>query len=377
MSESSKSSSKRITLIKNEIHRGYCILLPETMEELLDTSKSYFGSNFIYIFNAFGGQITDIDVIRDNDVLYVSETENNIKPEMLKLQTVQDWITLNVGGKYFTTSKSTLQSDPDSMLARMFQESEEGSFLYTPSNVDAKGAFLIDRNPTYFEQILNYLRTGKLIFDKHINPEGLLEEAKFFGIPSLMTQLEEFKEKQEVKEVPLNRRDVVNALIRCPQSAELRFQGVNLQGADLSKLDLRNINFKYANLKGCKLIGANLSWCSLERADFSQTEMDGAQMMAVKCVCANFEGAVMRNCNFEDPNGTRANMEGANFKSANLEGSQMSGVNLRVATLKNANLKNCDLKWSELAGADLEFCDLSGSDLHEANLRGADRKSVV
>ena len=43
---------------------------------------------------------------------------------------------------------------------------------------------------------------------------------------------------------PLTRREVVEALMRTPCNRELRFQGVNLQGADLSRLDLRHINFK-------------------------------------------------------------------------------------------------------------------------------------
>lgn len=45
-------------------------------------------------------------------------------------------------------------------------------------------------------------------------------------------------------EAPLTRRDVINAIITTPNKSNLRFQGVNLNGADLSYLDLRNINFK-------------------------------------------------------------------------------------------------------------------------------------
>lgn len=46
---------------------------------------------------------------------------------------------------------------------------------------------------------------------------------------------------------PLKRRHVVEALITTHYRDELRFQGVSLRGADLSKLDLRNINFKVGN----------------------------------------------------------------------------------------------------------------------------------
>ncbi|XP_018321208.1 BTB/POZ domain-containing protein KCTD9 [Agrilus planipennis] len=333
------------------------------------------------IFNEKGCEIDDLNTIRDNDVIFVSSGEDFIHCSESKNWSEgksSDWIKLNVGGKLFTTSKSTLKSkEPDSMLARMFAEDGTG-FLFTPSNIDENGAYLIDRSSTYFEPILNYLRSGQLIYDNNINPEGILEEARFFGIESVIPVLEDIVSLNKIpkERLPLTRRDVVNALICCPCSSELRFQGVNLSGADLSKLDLRNINFKYANMRGCKLAGSNLSYCCLERADLADAVLDGAQLLGVKGLCANMECSQLKNCNFEDPCGTRSNMEGVNLKGANLEGSCMAGVNLRVATLKNANLRNCDLRAAVLAGADLENCDLSGSDLQEANLRGANLKDA-
>lgn len=50
--------------------------------------------------------------------------------------------------------------------------------------------------------------------------------------------------------------------------------------------------------------------CNLERADLSNAVLDGAQLLGVKMLCANLEGASMRKCNFEDPAGKHANMEG-------------------------------------------------------------------
>jgi hypothetical protein len=58
----------------------------------------------------------------------------------------------------------------------MFAEGDNG-YIMTPSNVDKNGAYLIDRSPTYFEPILNYLRNGQLIFDNNVNPEGRLYTA--------------------------------------------------------------------------------------------------------------------------------------------------------------------------------------------------------
>lgn len=71
---------------------------------------------------------------------------------------------------------------------------------------------------------------------------GVLEEAHFFDLQSCIPLLEEMSISKD--ETPLTRRDVVNALITTSNEAALRFQGVNLTGADLSYLDLRNINFK-------------------------------------------------------------------------------------------------------------------------------------
>jgi len=73
-----------------------------------------------------------------------------------------------------------------------------------------------------------------------------LEEAHFFGIESIVPLLEVMTKEQlsKKKDRPLNRDEVINALLRTSPTTELRFQGVNLAGADLSKLDLRSINFK-------------------------------------------------------------------------------------------------------------------------------------
>lgn len=307
-------------------------------------------------------------------------------------QTPPKWIRLNVGGRVFVTSYSTIAQREPNMLSRMFSS----NLRMNPSDRDESGAYLLDRSPEYFEVILNYLRHGQLIYNRNVNPEGVLEEARFFGIESLVQQLQAVVDRENSEtatDVPLTRQDVVKALIQTNTTAELRFQGVNLAGADLRRLDLRRINFKYANLSKCNLSFANLSNCCLERADLSHANMESAQLISVRGLCANMEGANLKNANFEDPTGIKSNMEGVNLKNSSLEGANMAGINLRVANLKHSNMMNCNLRGAVLAGADLEVrvgrdlnvmwavfvmhlssfqsCNLSGSDLHEANLRGA------
>ncbi|KAG8251556.1 BTB/POZ domain-containing protein kctd9 [Homalodisca vitripennis] len=314
----------------------WLILVTHSLEELLTAVGNKFSISAKRLFTSQGGEIDDIKLIRDDDILYVSAGEGFIplgaavcskqtSSAIVPSKYHSDWITLNVGGKYFTTSRSTLLTkEPSSMLAStitcvllrgqegdsgylmtpssvdmngphlmdfslmMFAEGDSG-YLMTPSNVDTNGAYLIDRSPMYFEPILNYLRNGQLIIDSSVNPEGVLEEARFFGIESLIPQLEAMIQSAQRSRdnVPLTRRDVINALIQTPLNAELRFQGVNLAGSDLSRLDLRYINFKYACLHGCRMVGANLSWCTMERAELSHAQLEGAQLLGVKMLLAN------------------------------------------------------------------------------------------
>lgn len=62
---------------------------------------------------------------RDDDILYISSGENFISINKIcshnQLNRNSEWITLNVGGQYFTTTRNTLtKKEPMSMLARYF-----------------------------------------------------------------------------------------------------------------------------------------------------------------------------------------------------------------------------------------------------------------
>ena len=49
----------------------------------------------------------------------------------------------------------------------------------------------MDRDPRYFPPILNFLRSGKVIIDSNLSEEGVLAEAEFYNLSSLVHILKE------------------------------------------------------------------------------------------------------------------------------------------------------------------------------------------
>ena len=103
-------------------------------------------------------------------------------------------IKICVGGRNFKTTKTTLMSDENCMLAKMFENDESGR---VPATKDENGYYFIDRSPKYFESILNFLRTGEIESHACLDMRFLLKEAEYYGIEGMAVKIrEEIQKKQ-------------------------------------------------------------------------------------------------------------------------------------------------------------------------------------
>lgn len=147
----------------------------------------------------------------ENGVSGINNNNNNI-PMSSKVSS-KTWVKLNVGGKVCLNSSSHLISTIEfysdfsnhasnvvsrrelvfgkivSGGDRIEQRKGERNNIYCFEDdfQDDTGSILIDRDSDYFSVVLNYLRHGKLVLDKGLAEEGLLEEAEFYNLPHLVT----------------------------------------------------------------------------------------------------------------------------------------------------------------------------------------------
>lgn len=114
--------------------------------------------------------------------------------------THHDRIQLNVGGKLFETTISTLQSGgPDSLLA-----------VLSSGCTKDHGPIFIDRDPSIFSILLSLLRTNCLPSTalQHFSLQDLVDEALYYGIEPLL--------RSAVSPLPLNGIDVAVIDTLCP-----------------------------------------------------------------------------------------------------------------------------------------------------------------
>ncbi|EGW09760.1 3-phosphoinositide-dependent protein kinase 1 [Cricetulus griseus] len=166
--------------------------------------------------------------------------ENNL---ILKMGPVdkRKWVRLNVGGTYFLTTRQTLCRDPKSFLYRLCQADPD-----LDSDKDETGAYLIDRDPTYFGPVLNYLRHGKLVINKDLAEEGVLEEAEFYNITSLIKLVKDKIRERDSKTSQMPVKHVYRVL-QCQEEELTQMVSTMSDGWKFEQLVSIGSSYNYGN----------------------------------------------------------------------------------------------------------------------------------
>ena len=85
-------------------------------------------------------------------------------------------VKFNVSGHPFEVLLSTIHKDPDNLLARIIDK--QNSQMATHKD----GAYFIDRNPILFPYILDYLRTGRIVYPTCVSKIDFLRELQYYGL---------------------------------------------------------------------------------------------------------------------------------------------------------------------------------------------------
>ncbi|KAH3746112.1 FH protein interacting protein FIP2 [Pelomyxa schiedti] len=272
---------------------------------------------------------------------------------------VPDVLRLNVGGTVFVTARRTLCLDENSMLARMFNSSLRASAT------DDSGAYFLDRDPVYFRVVLNFLRTGRLLLDSGVSLDGVLMEAEFFQIDSLVRAV-------DISSRPdLTRTDFIQM---APRS---KFERLRLQNLDLSGLELEPSTSFMKSI----LSGASFTSCIATRPNFSKSQGDdlnfanavfdqpkftkckfhNSNFSSLSCISGVFLTSDLRNCTFTNAQlhkgclFQRAILHGCSFEGATLHQAKFQDADLTNANFTNASLLECHLTDSDLRGAIIDW----------------------
>ena len=122
--------------------------------------------------------------------------------------TKDDVIEFNVGGTVFSSLRSTLCSDPSSMLAKKFDPDSP----FCSAARDSRGRPFIDRNGETFATVLKFLRNqGSLSNPHELSMEELTKlnyEAEYFCLGSLKSFIDaELKDRRDAEEHQSRKRE--------------------------------------------------------------------------------------------------------------------------------------------------------------------------
>lgn len=136
--------------------------------------------------------------------------------------------------------------------------------------------------------------------------------------------------------------------------------GVSFEYSILDNCNMDRISADYCNFNGASLRGVYLHEASAKEANFINADLSGSYLDNIVCYNADFEKAdLSRTSQFA----VKASY--CNFKNATFDHSHMTAILLANSNLENVSMKHCDVS----GRADLSFANLRNANLNESNLQ--------
>ncbi|KAF2073172.1 hypothetical protein CYY_005525 [Polysphondylium violaceum] len=274
-----------------------------------------------------------------------------------------EWVSLNVGGKIFHTTTSTLTSCKTSVLYKMF--SKESNLPV--SRKDVNNNWLFDRDPEYFRVVLNYLRTlptthNDLVIDEGVSLKGVLQEALFFQIDGLVKLIKKIESSQSDfsrKEILLHR-------------SSIKFNNKKLNNLDLSSIEFikESFNFSnisYSNFDGCKLSLSTFFNVKAKNATFNNTLADNV----------NYSTSNLKNSQFLKSDLSHSSFNNCDLSYSRYDQSNCTGSLFQRATIVNGSFKNTYLEHAKFQKACLRGCDFTGAMIQNCHFTSADLRNAI
>lgn len=125
-------------------------------------------------------------------MLRAREADAASPPRVSRRRTLQGVVTLNVGGQHFETRRQTLEGSESyfaALLRSELRSEEDDEVLF------------VDRDPTHFRHVLNYLRGSATFPAQPHELQQLAAEADFYCLHTYAHQLVAEKKKREALDV--------------------------------------------------------------------------------------------------------------------------------------------------------------------------------
>jgi hypothetical protein len=168
----------------NDLHGKY-----EAREEKYRSAAAMLKENYELIMGEAkkdAEAVVAAAVLQGEKILAVAKEESSAwtaeKERLAHVHSFKPQVKLDVGGMRFTTSLTTLQRFPDSMIGAMFS----GRHALP---LDDEGYFFIDRDGTHFRHILNFMRSPETFSSKGMTADvvrDLLVECEYYGLVDVM-----------------------------------------------------------------------------------------------------------------------------------------------------------------------------------------------